>query len=181
MCDRNLIDLLPWHMREYKELNELLSVTQFETTDIWRNIQNILDDQFILTATKNGIERWEKFLEIRAKASETLDERRIIVLTRINEQRPFTIAVLRDLLDGLCGADAYSLTVYPQNFVLQIRLALPIKLRLDPIREMLERVVPVNIIIDLDLQYNSHSDITKFTHRELSKHMHSQLKDEVLV
>ena len=45
---------------------------------------------------------------------------------------------------------------------------------------MLNRVVPANMVIDLDLLYNQHSDFDGLTHEELSVYTHQQLRDEVI-
>ena len=45
---------------------------------------------------------------------------------------------------------------------------------------MLCSIALYNMVIDLDLLYNQHSDFDGLTHEELSVYTHQQLRDEVI-
>ena len=46
---------------------------------------------------------------------------------------------------------------------------------------MLEKMSPLNMLIDLSLLYNSHKILSGFTHRQLNQYTHKQLREEVLI
>jgi hypothetical protein len=50
----------------------------------------------------------------------------------------------------------------------------------DEVGAMLERMVPLNMNIDLDLMYNQHLTVGKFTHEFLSKYTQKGIREEVL-
>lgn len=45
---------------------------------------------------------------------------------------------------------------------------------------MLARIVPANLLTDVQLKYNQHRQLTAYTHDQLSVRTHGQLREEVL-
>ena len=45
---------------------------------------------------------------------------------------------------------------------------------------LLDRVVPVNLTVDLSLRYNQHQTLLGRTHAALAAYTHDQLRNEVL-
>jgi hypothetical protein len=61
-----------------------------------------------------------------------------------------------------------------------VKVELVAKQNLDTVGELLERVVPLNMIIDLDLMYNQHKTLHVYTHRQLQQFTQAALRNEVL-
>jgi phosphoribosyl-dephospho-CoA transferase len=119
-------------------------------------------------------------LKIVSRVTEDLDVRRFRVLIKFNEQLPYTITKLKEQIANLCGEDGYSAAVDSVNYKLVVKVALKSKAMLSEVGTMLERIVPLNVIIDLDLLYNQHQTLHRFTHAELHTYTHKALKDEVI-
>ena len=77
------------------------------------------NDQFVNSATVNGVERWEKSWESKPKGTDTLDARKFRILSRLNEQLPYTLPVLKSMLQSLCGEDGYSVEVQNELYTLK--------------------------------------------------------------
>ena len=67
------------------------------------------------------------------------------------------------------------------NQTLTIRIGLVSKNMLDSVKEIILAVVPCNIITIVDLLYNQHSTLGKFTHKQLAAYTHKQLREDVIL
>lgn len=181
MYERNLIEYLPEFLRDVKEYQAILTTAeQPEMIKLWEAEENALKDQFIVDATESGISRWEKILGITPKATDSLDVRRFSILTRINEQIPFTLTTLKEQLRSLCGEDGYDVNLDAKNYTLSVRVALTAESNFDEVELFLKRVVPANLVVDLSLKYSQHSKYTSNTHEGLATFTHEQLRNEVM-
>lgn len=181
MYDRNLIDYIPPflnNVREYKAV--LTDAEQPEMVSIWNAVSNAFNDQFLTDATENGVSRWEKILGIVPKATFNLDERKFTILTKINEQLPFTVTTLEEQLKNLCGENKYSINLNNSNYTLDVKVALTAKNNFEDVNSLLQRVVPANLIVTLGLKYNQHQIYNGYTHEQLKVHSHYNLRNEVM-
>lgn len=181
MYNRKLIEYIPPFLRNVREYNVILEdAEQPEITLMWQSLNNGLNDQFVVDATENGVSRWENILGIVPKATLTLDERKFTILTKINEQLPFTITTLKEQLETLCGKNGYSLILNNEKFTLDVKVALIAKNNLTDVDELLKRVVPANLIVTLTLKYNKHEAFNGYTHEQMKAFSHYTLRNEVL-
>lgn len=180
MYNRNLIDYLPENLRTIKEYEAILTLAmQPEMVALWEAVDNMLNDQFIDDATENGVSRREKIMKIVPKSNETLDARKFTIHTKNNQQPPFSIRVLEKQLEALCGEDGYEVTRDVANKILTVRVALTAESNFADVADLLERVVPADMVIDLSLKYNQHYKFATFTHEQLQNFTHEQLRNEV--
>lgn len=181
MYERHLIDYLPDFLREVREYKAILTdAFEPEVIALFQAIENTLNEQFIETASEYGISRWEKMLKIAPKPTHTLDDRKFTILTKLNEQPPYTMEALKQKLEYLCGKNGYSVEVDAEKFILKVRIALTSRNAFDDVCVLLERVVPSNMVIDASLMYNQHKAFAKYTNSQLSAYTHDQLRNEVM-
>lgn len=110
------------------------------------SVAEVLDAQFVTTASLRGIERYEKIFGLIAKDSDTLEERRFAVLSKMNAQSPYTVRSLKRMLTALCGEDAYSLEIDHDQYKLLVKLPVQEAQKLQAVRDMLHIVVPANMV-----------------------------------
>ncbi len=176
----DVLSYLPPIFHEIKEMIEIAKVENPLLGALWQEIENALLDQFLLSATERGIKRNEDMLHIVSMATESLETRRFRLLTRYNEQVPYTRPVLRNLLNTLLGENGYELTINTADKTLKIKIELTVKGMFEAVEQMIERITPQNMVITVELRYNQHSLLTKYTHAQLSAFTHEQLRNEVL-
>lgn len=181
MYERNLIEYIPENLREVKEYNAILTLgEQPEMVESWNAADNVMNDQFIMDATENGVSRWEKIMKIVPKATDTLEARKFALLAKSTEQLPYTFTALHGQMEMLCGEDGFSIERNVNTFTLKVRVALAAKSNFDAVKELLERVVPANMIVDISLLHNQNEVISAYTHEQLSAYTHEQLRNEVV-
>ena len=175
-----IIEYLPLFVQEYREIKEIMSTEQKELNTLWEECRKTLVNNFIPTADEMGIEKYESIFGILKYADATLEERKFRILTYINGQLPYTYRALENNLTTLCGPDGFKLELDHDNYYISVKVELTAKNNVEAVRELLHRVLPANLVIDLQLIYNQYKTLAKHTHGSLSKYTHRQLRNEVL-
>lgn len=177
---KKLQDYLPPILLKTYEFPLLCETEQPEIDRLHDAADAVLDAQFLSTAGEYAIQRYEKIFGVVPQDTDTLDERRFKVLTRINTQLPFSVRRLRQQLATLCGEDGYKLEVSGGKYTLTVKVALTAKRNQQAVEELLANIVPANMVCTTSLLYNQHADLTRFTHAQLALLTHFEIREEVL-
>ena len=177
--ERFLIDYLPPFMQRFQEIQQIMKGEQPEIDNLWGSCQNTLDDQFVMSATENGVKRWEKIVGITPKSTDTLDERKFRIISKMNQELPYTIAKLKESLTTLCGEGGFSVDLQAQNYHIDVKLALSNKNNYNDIIDLLTKMLPANLTKSVQIMYNTHSMIGQFKHTELTSYTHKKLREDV--
>lgn len=177
---KKLQDYLPPILLKTYEFPLLCETEQLEIDRLHDAADAVLDAQFLSTAGEYAIQRYEKIFGVVPQDTDTLDERRFKVLTRINTQLPFSVRRLRQQLETLCGADGYKLELDGDRYTLTVKVALTAKRNQQAVEELLADIVPANMVCTTSLLYNQHADLTRFTHAQLALLTHFEIREEVL-
>jgi hypothetical protein len=178
--DRKLIDYLPHFMQVFREMATIMETEQFEIDRLWMEVENAFSDQFILELTENGAKRWESMLGISPKDTDTLEERRFRILTKLNQELPYTLRKLEQVLTNLCGAEGYFIEVISNEHHIEVKLAVGNHNNYSEVENILNKMIPANMTRHIELMYNTHAILSQFTHAQLSAYNHYQLRNEVM-
>lgn len=143
----NLIEHIPPFLAEFKELAALFSSEDPEFDLLWSKSSGVLDDQYIETAGERGVARLEKITGIPTDRSLTLDERKTRIITRINEELPYTLRKLNELLAAVCGEGNFSILGDFPNFTMTVVTEHLSGSQITETERLLESVIPANIVI----------------------------------
>lgn len=177
--DRLLINYLPHFLREYIEMERIMSAQQPEFDDLWLACENALSDVFILYATENGVKRWESMMGITPKDTDTLDERKFRILAHMNQDLPYTMRKLEEALTTICGAGNFSVDLQHEKYHIEVKLALSNANNFQDVVDLLTKMLPANLTQNVQIMYNTHAVIGQLTHADLSAYTHEQLRSEV--
>lgn len=154
----NIIEHLPEILQEIEEYVQIAKANDIEidvlreTREHWR--KNIP----ATTAEIDGIREMEKVLNLTPLPEDTLEDRRLRVIAKLNERLPLTEIRLRRMLAVLCGWDGFDLTV--EDLVLTVSLAMENHSQLGTVYDLLQRVVPMNILIVITQIIERHIRLT---------------------
>lgn len=176
----DILSYIPTIFHEVKETIEIANAEKLPLEGTWQAIEDSLNNQFIVSANEDGLARQEKMLKIKVPATDTLETRRFRLLTRYQEQAPYTYTVLKQLLNSLLGEGKYELTRSAAEKWIKVRLELTVRGQFDAVELMLERITPLNMVLTVDLRYNQHSLLANYTHAQLSAFTHTQLREGVI-
>ena len=177
---RKLTDYLPGIMRELEEFKQIMTAEQKQVDELWHFIYGLLDEAFVDTAKDIGLKRWETILNITPLDTDTSEVRRMRIHARLLEDVPYTWNSFKQMLGGLCGEDGYTLELKSEEYTLIIKVALKSKELKNEVAKMAERVVPANLILDIDLKYNTYELLKQITWEQAAQKTYQQLRNEVL-
>ena len=179
VTDRKLTDYLPSFLQEYRELNAIMEAEQPEINGLWDSAEQTLANQFVSIATENGVKRWESMLGISPKGTDTVDERKFRILTKVNHELPYSLRKLEHALINLCGIDGFHIEVFTSEHHVEVKLALGNHNNYSEVEDILNKMIPANMTRHIELMYNTHTILSQMTHAQLSAYTHERLRNEV--
>ncbi len=147
-----LVEYLPPVVRQIREMKEICAAEQPEFDLLAQQVDQILANMFILLANEEGIERFEKELKITPKPTDTLEDRRLNVLSRANKSK-VTTALIMSIISNYSAAT--ELIKDFDNDELKIVLNADAS-SLQTIYDILDEKIPLNIYYDFLLQRKCH-------------------------
>lgn len=158
-----LKEYLPSFVADTKEFKELHKVCQPEVNNLFNESNNRLIDMFVLGCSEYATKRYEKIVGTIPKLTDTLEKRQLDILAIYNEVPPFTYERLFEMLTSLLGVDGFKIYLDIPKFYLKVTLSKKNIQFKNQVNDMLERIVPVNIILDYDIDWNTWGDLKPFT------------------
>ena len=177
--ERRIIEYLPLYMQEYREIKIIMDAEQSEFELIWPDAEDVLNNQFVSDATVVGVTRWENIFGIAPKETDTLEERKFRVLVKLNEQLPYTMQTLKEQLQRICGENGYRIILNAGRYILNVKLALENASKYQDVCDMLRRMVPANMIINVSM-YNTYEMLSHYTHKQLAAFTQKKVREDVL-
>lgn len=171
---------LPEHLWNIKEIRFIYEKEEQQGEKIQQEINEIVDNIHIETARESGIIRREKILGIKPMDTSGLEERRAKVISKWNEKIPYTETELRNRLDNICGRGGYTLNISAKERKAECFIELRKKNLIKTVGELLEELIPLDLTIILDLNYNSYELLEKYTYDQLQNWSNDFLRSEVL-
>ncbi|CAI3542765.1 MULTISPECIES: putative phage tail protein [Clostridium] len=176
----SILDYIPPVLADAEEQKQIFKALNPEINMLWAEIERAQNNQFISSSDEYGVARRENMLSIKPKNTETLDDRKFRLLSREIEKLPYTYRVLKNKLKALCGENGYTLNIDYENEIVDIKIELTSRKSFDEVELMTEKMIPLNMVINISLLYNQNSLLKKYTHKQLSAYKHSQLRNEVI-
>lgn len=142
----DLWEHLPSFLKQFKELDKLLEAERPEFQLLVRNEIDLLNNLFILTATNEGLKRFEKILNIYPSPDDSIETRRNNVMVKWYSKDIYTMKTLKNRLDMLQGNDNVQLEWdETDNFLLHVVTRLDFKGQVDTLASILESMLPANV------------------------------------
>lgn len=119
MPEHQLIDYLPPVLRDIRDFGVITQAQQPEIAAAWEALAFVMDNQFIDTATQEGVSMWEKELNIAPLATDSLEDRKKRILAAWAYGVAYTYRWLIGWVRACCGGacpepslNEYTLRVY---------------------------------------------------------------------
>ena len=158
MIEFNTIHWLPKHLARMEEWQEICKAYDYLLSKAWAAMEVFYANQSLETLTVAGCEIWEKLLGITLKESDTLEERRFRILSWWSQELPYTLPKLNERLTALCGKDGYEIFEDFTNYLMTFEIKLENRENINSIVDMLDRMLPANIVRNIWLVSDSNID-----------------------
>lgn len=167
-------------LKNIPEFDELSKTEDTELDLVKAEVENILKDQFIQTATEEGISIREEMIDIHPYSEDTLEQRRFRLASQWNIPAPYSYRGIEAKLIESVGTEGYEITIDYDDYTILIEISLGQKKQLEEMAILLNKMVPANMVLTVILRYNRNEDIAFFTHEELSAKTHEEIRSSLL-
>ena len=174
----DLKSLLPQLMTEYTELDGIMTVETTELNGVEVEHEALVNNRYIHTCNEDGVARFEHIMSIIPNSNDTLVDRQFRCISKWNQTIPYNYKVLDEKLALLCGEGAYELIVDFTNQSVHIKLALVNENQFQSVVDLVNSIVPCNMLINVNIMYNTHEVLSKLTHERMSAYTHAQLRSQ---
>ena len=138
----NLIARLPDFMQDYDEMRRLYDSQNPEFDLLWRDVDRLRNNLFILSADEEGLRRFERVLQISPFPGDTLEARRLRVLVLWNDNVPYTIRWLYQMLAERVGVNNFIVDRDVENSFITVSIITDDLSLLAEMRRMLRLKIP---------------------------------------
>lgn len=161
------------------DIAKIYDYNEIQEEELEAAVEELNDDIMLDTMHIDIIERWEKILNINPLDDDTEEDRRFKVKAKVNEKLPYSLRVLKRKLDTLCPG-GYSMEISEDRTNLNVKIALTSKKMRSAIADMLEEMLPLNMLYSTQIMYNTWGMLENYTWGELESRTWEQLRSEVL-
>jgi uncharacterized protein YmfQ (DUF2313 family) len=150
-----IMPYLPEYYGEILDFVEIANTEDIELDNMETSVQQLFDDQFVLTSSLQAIKRREKMLGIQADpTTETLEFRKQRILNRYQTKPPFTIRWLQEQLDRLVGLGMTVVSVDVENFILYVTTNIENASVFKEVQHTVQTVKPANLVYQQNTSLN---------------------------
>lgn len=110
-------------------------------------LTRLLNDTFVRNATEYGVKRWESILNIVPSPDDTLDDRKVKILSLLNMTLPYTYKMLDGVVESILGAGNYKM--YIREYTLTLESSFKSDNEYHDVLNLFDNVVPENLIINI--------------------------------
>lgn len=140
---------LPEFISSIKEFQELDKVCSAEIDKLREKLYQLQQNQFIETASEEGLKRHEQMLNI-APVNDT-DMRRFNILNKYNSTIPFTIAWLRNTLNTTVGREEFLMALDHSTYTLTISIVKSKEQLIESLKRDLRKRIPANLVLTINV------------------------------
>lgn len=171
-----IVEYFPDAISKSEHMRNLANAEDLGLSLLKNNYDEIFKNLYVETATVDGIERYEQMLGILHKLDDSLEDRRVAILAKLNTRLPYTRRVLIQFFNNLVGADGYTLRIDYGRRMIFLKIELSRKNQVAAIARMLRQVLPANMMFDIKLKYNQVYMLKVFKPDELKTYTVGQIK-----
>ena len=149
---------------------------------LWGCIEQELDNNFIIGfgdkvgADDYACSRWEAILGIVPSNKAELEDRQIAIYTRMFHMVPYTYENIQKTLDSILGKGNTLLIPDVEAQTCKVILAVDNRFKFESVKELLDNIIPANMILTVEIDYRTHDDLSKYTHSRLGNYTHEIIK-----
>ena len=143
----NLKNYLPNIYKDVLETDELMSTEDLLFQHLNSETEKVRNNQFVLTSDIDGIEQYEKMLNIIPNPStESIQFRVDRIINRLSMTPPFTFPSLKKKLDEIIGVGKWEAYMDYANYTLYVESSAVNQIWFHEILVTINRLKPVNIV-----------------------------------
>ncbi len=158
------------------DIAQMYDINEKQCEALDQAIEEMNANIFLDSMGESMIERWEEMLKISPLDNDSLEDRRFRVKSKVMERLPYSIRVIWQKLDTLCPG-GYAMTVSEDRTEVSIKLALTSIKMIEDVGELMEEMLPLNMVFTIEIMFNQYKALSKYTYAELAEFTHGELRE----
>ena len=138
---------LPGFIGGIKEFQELDKTVSIEIDELRAKILQIQENQFIETASDEGLRRYEQLM--RLPSTGDIELRRFNILNKYNSTIPFTMRWLNNMLNTTLGKGNFLLDINYNKYTLTISIVASKEHLIEMLYKDLRKKIPCNLVLNI--------------------------------
>lgn len=145
----------PEHIREIKEFKEISKAADIEIKRLLEALKSVLNNRYLTSMNAGECTELENMLGIASLPDDTLEDRVRRIKGYFVSNLPYTQSKLIEVLNVLCGGpENYVLLVEPGQYAIHVGVKLASVRLTDNVREIVNNMVPANMVRDVYVVFN---------------------------
>ena len=153
----DILDYLPPVVHNTDEFKQIAEAENPELNNFMRCTYDVLVNAFIQNAKPYALTRWETLLNLSHNSNDSLNDRRIRIITHLTLNVPYTWRVLKQMLNEFLGDGNFTLDYINDESKIVIHTDRLADDKLQTVNELLDKVLPRNIEI---VKYNHNIELS---------------------
>lgn len=171
----DLIKYLPSFYFNSEEVKNIQASVQSEDIAVKEAIKDVLNQLFVDTATW-GLNSWEKMLGLKIDTTETLENRRARVMTRLRGTGTVTKSMIKNVCKSFTNGEVDVIENTDYSFTIKFVDIKGIPGNLNYLRDAIEEIKPAHLNFNFEYTYNTHNSLKLKTHDFLKNMTHDQIR-----
>lgn len=160
--DRQLLDYVPPYYAELLESSEILSAENAEIARLNANINDLLAQFNVATATW-GLREWERIVGVSTDTNKTLGERRSVVIAKLRGAGVVTKAHVENVAESFRGGDVEVIERYADyTIVIKFVSDYGVPTNINDLTDILREIIPAHLAIEYEFKFVTY-DMVKNT------------------
>ncbi len=153
-----LTENLPDYFKPVAEFQQTIKAQGYELDRLENIMMRVQDNNYIQTADGNTLTYYERLLKLSANPGDTLEYRRMRILSMIARDSPFSVGFLNQQLIKLYGDDGYMLEIDSQACELKITIVTDIYGAIELFYDFIWDIIPAHILMDVNHSVTNQTD-----------------------
>lgn len=138
-----ILNHYPPVIKQIKEMQQIAKAEDIEFSKLNVSINEVIRNMFVFTADETGVIRFEKLLGIKPKAAQSLDDRKIYIISMMN-RRKMGLSEIEAMLSDYCKGIKLVGDICNMEMIVEMGTDAS---NMGAISDLLEEILPLNIYI----------------------------------
>lgn len=143
-----ILNHYPPVIKQIKEIQQIAKAEDIEFSKLNVSINEVIRNMFVFTANETGVQRFEKMLGIKPKAAQSLDDRKIYILSMMN-RRKMSLSELITMLSNYSEGITILNDIANMEMIVEINTDVS---SLDMLNSIIDEILPMNIYFMFAMQ-----------------------------
>lgn len=156
---RNIFDYLPRVYEELLESREILNAEQAEFERLNANIDDVLAQFFVDTATW-GLAQWERVVGVVSDANKPIAERRSVIKAKLRGAGVVTVAHIKDVAESWYSGETEIREEFADyKIVVKFVSSYGVPSNLGDVEAALREIIPAHLTLEFEFKYVTYAQL----------------------